>query len=184
MKKSRSSYCSPLPLWRYCFLPALLRAQLVRSRHFPPAQSSEVATQPPSGKRRIPKSSNYRRPVLVRHRNRCAPGEHIVVTATGNSATRRQEDNGPDGITRSSRFLRILPFNGAGHGALIGRVGDAEIAQPFLLGASRDVTAPVAGRLTIVSSSQRRYRRGHLHVHIEIHAPIQTRCITQLTRSK
>jgi hypothetical protein len=79
------------------------------------------------------------------------PGEHIVVTATGKLRyTDAKEDNGPDGIARGFKdLLRILPFNGAGRGALIGRVGDAEIAQPFLLGAHRDLVAPVAGRLAI-----------------------------------
>jgi len=79
------------------------------------------------------------------------PSEHIVVTAKGTLRyADAKEDNGPDGIARGFKdLLRILPFNGAGRGALIGRVGDAEIAQPFLLGAHRDVVAPVAGPLAI-----------------------------------
>ena len=79
------------------------------------------------------------------------PGEHIVVSAKGTLRyADAKEDNGPDGINRGFKdLLRILPFNGAGRGALIGRIGDAEIAQPFLLGAHRDVVAPVAGPLAI-----------------------------------
>src|SRR6266851_4437875 len=54
MKKSRSSLLlSFAALALLASLPALLRAQLVRQDTSPPAQSSEVRTQPPSGKRRI-----------------------------------------------------------------------------------------------------------------------------------
>lgn len=79
------------------------------------------------------------------------PGEHIVVHASGQlryaDAT---ETNGPEGIPRGFKdLLRILPFDGAGRGALIGRLGDPAIAQPFLLGAEKTVVAPVGGRLFI-----------------------------------
>ncbi len=176
MKKSRSSLLlSFAALALLASLPALLRAQLVRQDTSPPAQSSEVRTQPPSGKRRISQEVQITGDqswsdtgIDVR------PGEHIVVTATGKLRyADAKEDNGPDGITRSFKdLLRILPFNGAGHGALIGRVGDAEIAQPFLLGASRDVTAPVAGRLAIgINQASDDTGEGTYTVHIEIHAP-------------
>jgi LssY C-terminus len=102
------------------------------------------------------------------------PGEHIVVTATGKLRyADAKEDNGPDGIPRGFKdLLRILPFNGAGRGALIGRVGDAEIAQPFLLGADRNVVAPVAGRLAVgINQSSDDTGEGTYTVHIAIHAP-------------
>src|SRR5436853_51975 len=64
------------------------------------------------------------------------PGEHVVITATGKLRySEAKEDNGPDGLARGFRdLLRILPFNEAGRGALIGRIGDKDVAQPFLLG--------------------------------------------------
>ena len=102
------------------------------------------------------------------------PGEHVVVTATGKLRyTDAKEDNGPDGIARGFKdLLRILPFNGAGRGALIGRVGDAEIAQPFLLGAHRDLVAPVGGRLAIgINQASDDTGEGTYTVHIDIHAP-------------
>lgn len=46
-------------------------------------------------------------------------------------------------------MIRILPYNDAGRGAVIGRIGDADVAQPFLIGASKDITAPVRGNLAI-----------------------------------
>src|SRR5258708_20649016 len=80
-----------------------------------------------------------------------ASGEHVVATAKGTMRyANAKEDNGPDGLPRGFKdLLRILPFNAAGRGALIGRVGDADVAQPFLLGASHDVATPVGGRLSI-----------------------------------
>jgi hypothetical protein len=102
------------------------------------------------------------------------PGEHIVVSATGKLRyADAKEDNGPDGVTRGFKdLLRILPFNGAGRGALIGRVGDAEIAKPFLLGTHRDLIAPVAGRLAIgINQAGDDTGEGTYTVHIEIHAP-------------
>ncbi len=62
-----------------------------------------------------------------------APGERIVVTAKGTLRySDAKADNGPDGLSRGFKdLLRILPYNAAGRGALIGRVGDADVAQPF-----------------------------------------------------
>ena len=79
------------------------------------------------------------------------PGQRIVVTAEGTMRyADAKEDNGPEGLTRNFKdLIRILPFNDAGRGALIGRIGDADIAQPFLLGAHKEVVAPVGGKLSL-----------------------------------
>jgi hypothetical protein len=79
------------------------------------------------------------------------PGQHIAVTASGRlQYADAQITNGPDGLNRGFKdLLRILPFNGAGRGALIARVGDADYAQPFLLGSNKDVVSPVGGKLWI-----------------------------------
>jgi hypothetical protein len=78
-------------------------------------------------------------------------GEHVVATATG--ALRyadQQTDTTPAGIARGFKdLLRILPFNGAGRGAVIGRIGDNDISQPFLIGVKRDLVSPISGRLSI-----------------------------------
>jgi LssY C-terminus len=77
------------------------------------------------------------------------PGQRIAVTAEGTLRySDAKADNGPDGLTRGFKdLIRILPLNEAGRGALIGRIGDADIAQPFLLGAKKEVVAPVGGKL-------------------------------------
>jgi hypothetical protein len=79
------------------------------------------------------------------------PGQRVVFKAEGNLRySDAKADNGPEGLTRNFKdLIRILPFNEAGRGAVIGRIGDADIAQPFLIGASKDLTAPVSGKLSI-----------------------------------
>jgi len=176
MKKSRR------PLLVCCAAAALLssspgpiRAQLVRQDSPPPSQSPATSKQTPSGKRRTSQEVQIAGDQSWSDTGiDVQPGEHIVVTATGKLRyTDAKEDNGPDGIARGFKdLLRILPFNGAGRGALIGRVGDAEIAQPFLLGAHRDLVAPVAGRLAIgINQASDDTGEGTYTVHIDIHAP-------------
>src|SRR5260370_6747106 len=53
----------------------------------------------------------------------------------------------------------------------MGRVGDADIAHPFLLGVHRDVVAPVGGRLAIgINQTDDDTGDGTYKVHIEIYA--------------
>ena len=78
-------------------------------------------------------------------------GEHVVLTASGSLRYADQKsDNGPAGIPRNFKdLLRDLPFNDAGRGAVIGRVGDKATSQPFVVGAKRDLVSPISGRLSI-----------------------------------
>ena len=79
------------------------------------------------------------------------PGQRLVFSAEGKLRySDAKEDNGPEGLTRNFKdLIRILPYNNAGRGALIGRIGDADFAQPFLIGANKDIVAPVSGNLAI-----------------------------------
>ena len=55
---------------------------------------------------------------------------------------------GPDGLARGfADLLHEYSVGNAGHGALIGRVGSADYAQAFAVGASKEFDVPVAGRL-------------------------------------
>jgi LssY C-terminus len=155
--------------------PARLAAQLVRQDNPAPATSDSEARKIPSGKPRVSQEVQ-----IIGEQSwtdtgiEVQPGEHIVVTATGKLRyADAKEDNDPDGITRGFKdLLRILPFNGAGRGALIARIGDAEIAQPFLLGQHRDVVAPVAGHLAVgINQANDDTGEGTYTVHIDIHAP-------------
>lgn len=78
-------------------------------------------------------------------------GERLIFAASGTMRFADQtSDNTPAGIPRGFKdLLRVLPFNGAGRGAAIGRIGDQNTAQPFLIGEKRDLVAPNSGRLSI-----------------------------------
>jgi len=55
---------------------------------------------------------------------------------------------GPDGLSRGfADLLHGYAVGSAGHGALIGRIGSADYAQAFAIGASKDIDVPVSGRL-------------------------------------
>ncbi len=158
--------------------PAPLRAQLVREDQASQApQGKEIAaavSQVPAGKRRLSQEIQLTGEQLWSGTGiDVQPGEHIVVTASGKMRyADATEDNGPEGIPRGFKdLLRILPFNGAGRGALIGRVGDADIAQPFLLGVHRDVVVPVGGRLSIgINQAGDDTGDGSYKVQIEVYA--------------
>jgi len=153
--------------------PAAFPAQLVQETS--PSRQPDAAKQHSLGKRRISQEIQLTGDQLwVDTGIDVQPGEHIVVTATGKLRyADAKEDNGPDGVARSFKdLLRILPFNQAGRGALVGRIGEAEIAQPFLLGAHRDVVAPVGGRLDIgINQDNEEPGEGTYTVHVDIHAP-------------
>jgi len=102
------------------------------------------------------------------------PGEHVIVAATGKLRYGdAKEESGPDGLGRSfGDLLRVLPFNEAGRGALIGRIGDKDAAQPFLVGGHRDVVAPVAGRLALgINQASDDAGTGTYVVQVEVYAP-------------
>ena len=64
------------------------------------------------------------------------PSDRVVITAAGSVQNSAAQASGPEGFARGWRdLLRALPVNGAGGGALIGRIGDPAAAVPFLVGA-------------------------------------------------
>ncbi len=78
-------------------------------------------------------------------------GERVIASATGKLRyADQQNDTAPAGIARGFKdLLRNLPFNEAGRGAVIGRIGDKDTSEPFLIGAKRDLVSPLSGRLSI-----------------------------------
>jgi hypothetical protein len=100
------------------------------------------------------------------------PGERVVVTASGKFRyADAKTDNDPEGLSRGFKdLLRILPFNGAGRGAVIARIGDADTAQPFLVGASRDTIALVTGRLSLgINQTKDDAGEGSYTVHVDVY---------------
>jgi hypothetical protein len=142
-------------------LPLALDAQFPRglasspsldSAAHPSSEQDSTAASAPSGKLRVSQEvqltgdSSWVDTGIDVH-----TGEHVVVTATGKLRyADQQSDTAPAGMARGFKdLLRILPFNGAGRGAVIGRIGDQDTRQPFLIGAKRDLVSPVSGRLSI-----------------------------------
>jgi hypothetical protein len=79
------------------------------------------------------------------------PGQHVVATAEGTLRySDAKVDNGPEGLTRGFKdLIRILPDNSAGRGAVVGKIGDPDIAQPFVIGARKEIIAPISGKLNV-----------------------------------
>ena len=152
------------------FSPALLAAQVAGESL--PKTSTAPAT--PSGK--LLQSKHFTldsSKVWTETGITLEPGQHVVVSAQGTLRySDAKADNGPDGLTRGFKdLIRILPFNEAGRGALIGRVGDPDIAQSFLLGAHKDVISPVGGKLSIgINQASMDTGDGSYTVKIEVYA--------------
>src|SRR5215467_5064545 len=158
---------------------APLSAQLVGDQG-PPAASqmdsakAQSSLSTPTGKKRLSKDFTLKGDAHWTDTNiDLQPGEHVVVSTIGTMRyADAKEDNGPEGMARGFKdLLRQLPFNGAGRGALIGRIGDADTAETFLIGAQRDVLAPVSGRLAIgVNQGTNDSADGAYSVHLEVYA--------------
>jgi hypothetical protein len=147
----------------------------VRESTPPPAQQKDTsAAQTPAGKLRVSQE------VQLTGEESWADtgidvqaGERVLITATGMLRyPDAKNDNGPEGLTRGFKdLLRVLPFNDAGRGALIGRIGDPDTAQPFLIGAHRDLTAPISGRLSVaINQAADDIGTGNYAVRIEVYA--------------
>ena len=85
-------------------------------------------------------------------------GEKLQITGSGTvtypanpsskSKSTEPQTFGPEGLARGWQdLIHEYAVTSAGHGALVGRLGAADTAQPFLVGTSLEYTAPVAGRL-------------------------------------
>jgi hypothetical protein len=164
-------------------LPSPLQAQLVREGTVPPPQqapakpvSQNAATaQTPPGKKRLSQEVQLTgEESWIDTGIDVQAGEHVLIAATGKLRyPDSKDDNGPDGLPRGFKdLLRVLPFNGAGRGALIGRIGDKDIAQPFLIGGRRDVVAPISGRLSVgINQTTDDAGDGTYAARIEVYAP-------------
>jgi len=101
-------------------------------------------------------------------------GERLVFKATGNASCAGQEVNfGPAGLPRGFRdLLRILPVAQAGRGALIGRIGDAAVSTPFVIGALSEMVATASGPLAIgVNRAENDPCNTAFSLHVDVFAP-------------
>jgi hypothetical protein len=136
------------------------------------AQSSSSAE--PAGKRRVMQEIQLSGDqTWVDSGIDVGPGEHVVASVTGSLRyADQQSDTTAAGIARGFKdLLRNLPLNSAGRGAVIGRIGDKDTSQPFLIGAKCDVVSPLAGRLSVgINQAGSDTGDGTYTVHVEIYA--------------
>jgi len=97
-------------------------------------------------------------------------GDHVTIAATGNVQPALGAAVGPAGMARSwNDLVKSLPVNGAGTGALIGRIGDDPATVPFLVGAEKQITITRAGRLFLgVNRTSRDQVDGNFHAKVQI----------------
>ena len=163
--------------------PHALRAQLLRENAAPPPQQIPVkqkvqnpsSVPTPQGKKRLSQEVQLTgEETWIDTGIDIEAGEHVLITATGRVRySDAKDDNGPDGLPRDFRdLLRVLPFNEAGRGALIGCIGDKDTAQPFVIGARRHVLGPVSGRLSVgINQAANDTGDGTYAVRIEVYMP-------------
>jgi hypothetical protein len=66
----------------------------------------------------------------------------------------------------------VLPVPQAGRGAVIGRFGDADVAQPFVIGTGTEVTSPVGGVLALgINREAKDACTVGASVHVDVFAP-------------
>jgi hypothetical protein len=164
-------------------LPGPIHAQLVREGTAPapqqvtakPGTQNAAAAQTPSGRKRLSQEVQLTGEESWMDTSMdVQAGEHVLITATGKLRyADAKDDNGPDGLPRGFKdLLRVLPYNEAGRGTLIGRIGDKDIAQPFVIGARRDVVAPISGHLSVgINQTTIDTGDGTYTLRIEVYSP-------------
>jgi len=160
-------------------LPCSGYSQLVRESTPPteqPKQNNSSSQTPPGKKRASQEVQLTGEASWVDTGIDVQAGEHVVFTAAGKLRyADAKQDNGPQGIPRGFKdLLRILPYNEAGRGAVLGCIGDKDTTQPFLVGAQRDVVAPAPGRVWIgINQAKNDTGDGTYSVRVEVYTPLQ-----------
>ncbi len=167
----------PLPLLLLLLSPLRISAQFVREDVPPPAALAPPKTQgdTPAGKRRVSQEVQITGDqhwldtgIDVK------AGERVIFIASGTLRyADAKGDNGPEGLPRGWKdLLRILPFNDAGRGAVLARIGGPESGQPFVVAARRNLTSRAAGRLFLgINQAGDESADGTYRVRVEIFAP-------------
>jgi hypothetical protein len=113
------------------------------------------------------------------------PGDTVRFTVTGEvKYANARQSSGPEGLPRGfADLIRILPLNDSGRGAVLGKIGSSDAARPFLIGARRESSAPIAGRLFVaINEGSRDPATGSFHLVIErTAAPAVTKVDVKVT---
>jgi hypothetical protein len=96
-------------------------------------------------------------------------GEQVVLSTQGQVKYQAQFA-GPEGLQRGwGDLMRVLPVNGAGRGALVGKIGSEEGAIPFPIGAQKQITAQRSGRLFLgVNQAANETSEGTFQVNVQV----------------
>jgi len=118
-----------------------------------------------------PRNSPRWRKNLDRHRHQPSGRPRIIHGRWPPALFRRQGDNGPDWPRpRLQRPHSHSSYNDAGRGALIGRVGDADVAQPFLISTRKDVVSPSPANCLRNQSGHQHTGTGSYNVKVAVYA--------------
>jgi hypothetical protein len=98
------------------------------------------------------------------------PGQSLTISATGSLQFSDGNSADPQGAWRGWKdLLRSMPVNSAGRGALIGRIGSDDAAQPFLVGAQFNLKVRVPGRLFLgFNGTSSDTAQGSFHATIQV----------------
>jgi LssY C-terminus len=186
MHPMRNSWMREVVIWVASALaagtcPARLKAQLIRGDSAPPPQSTAAsrtatpAQTPPTGKRRLLQEIQITGDQLWTDTGiTVQPGEHVVASVTGTMHyPDAPDDAGPAGLKRGFKdLIRILPYNAAGRGAVIGRIGDVATAQPFLIGVHCNIVSYSGGLLSVgINQMSVDTADGTYTIRVEIYPP-------------
>jgi hypothetical protein len=186
MHPMRNSWMREVVIWVASALaagtcPARLKAQLIRGDSAPPPQSTAAsrtatpAQTPPTGKRRLLQEIQITGDQLWTDTGiTVQPGEHVVASVTGTMHyADAPDDAGPAGLKRGFKdLIRILPYNAAGRGAVIGRIGDVATAQPFLIGVHCNIVSYSGGLLSVgINQMSGDTADGTYTIRVEIYPP-------------
>ncbi len=97
-------------------------------------------------------------------------GDVLRISATGTIHYTSSKTCGPDGGERDWKdFLRPLPVNDVGRGALIGKMGEEGVVQAFFVGENAEFTAERAGRLFLgINDDNYQNNSGRFQATVEI----------------
>lgn len=188
-RRFRAASFFPLSLFCASLLaPALISAQLIGEDRVSPSTQSKppaenAATRPtqsstPPGARLVSKQFTLAGSKIWTDTGiTLEPGQRIVASAEGKLCyADAKAENGPEGLPRGFKdLLRVLPLNSEGRGALIAKIGDPDVAQPFPLGPKKDVISPIGGKLAIgINQSESDTGDGFYRVKVEVFASTDT----------
>jgi hypothetical protein len=158
------------------FLLANLAAAQTAGGRFSPADGRfGFGKQPSGGKQNSYQVSLSAKDGWTDTKIDLSPGDRVTISASGSVQCPGATASGPAGLARGWKDLvRILPVNNAGRCALIGRIGQSDVADAFAIGEQREMQVRSGGRLWLgVNAASNEQPAGTFDVKVEI-VPVST----------